>query len=233
LPEKTIASSDEGQNGARPRKFAGLDILREGPIAAEVRVAQAAELENLGRITSNEAMAFLMGGMVLIGGGFGAAGLPLLLADLAFFGFLAAAAAGAPALEGHRQSIIAESVAKVDFPSLAQTALRRRLKAEAGALDETNERRVEVVVLGYGFIGQHGENACGFLHAQLRLDLPGYDTQVDEVFIDPYRRSDDAPPAYCAPEKRMFANDGELAQRTLSESAEILAAIVARRLEER
>lgn len=160
-------------------------------------------------------------------------GLPLLFAYLALGGYLSAGIPAGKALERHRQSLIAESVAKVDFPRLTQMALRRRLKAAEAVPDETTERRVEVVILGYGFSGHQGENACSFLHALIRLDLPGHDTQEDQIFIEPFRRSDDAPPAYCTLEKKLFANDGELARKTLTESAEILAAIVARRLEEK
>ena len=231
--EKSLASSDESRDGTKPREFAGLDTLRQGPIYSEVRVAQPAELKKLGLITSDEAMAFVVGGSLLIAGGFGAAALPLLLAHLAVHGYLLAWVPAGKALEGHRRAMIAESLAEVDFPSLTQTALRHRLKAEAAVSEETTERRVRVVVLGYGFMGDQGEKACSFLHAQIRLDLPGHDTQEDEVFIEPYRRSDDAPPAYCTRAKRLFANNSELARRTLTESAEILAAIIARRLEER
>ena len=231
--EKSLAPT-EPRSVTAPRKFAGLNALHLGPISVEVRMAEAAELRNLGLVTSDEAMTLLLGGAVLIGGSFGAAALPLLLAYAAYFAFLAAATPALSGLEGHRQSVLAESVAKVDFPRLTQTALQRRLRATETPPDEAPERRVEVAILGYGFVrGPQKDSACSFLHALIRLDLPGHDTQEDRVFIEPSRRSDDAPPPYCTEAKKFLVDNGELARQTWIESTEILAAIVSRRLENR
>jgi hypothetical protein len=231
--EKSLAPT-EWRSITAPRKFAGLDTLHRGSISVEVRMAQAAELRNLELVTSDEAAALLLGGAVLIGASFGAAALPLLLAHAAYFAFLATATPGLSGLEAYRQSVLAESVGKAEFPQLTQTALQRRLRATNVSADETPERRVEVVILGYGFVrGPQADSACSFLHALIRLDLPGHDTQEDGIFIEPFRRSDDAPPSYCTAAKKFIANGGELARQTWIESSEILAAIVARRLEDR
>jgi hypothetical protein len=230
----TSLAPTEWRSVTAPRTFAGLDTLHRGPISVEVRMAQAAELRNLEFVTSDEAAALLLGGAVLIGASFGAAALPLLLAYAAYLAFLAAATPGLTGLEGHRQSVLAESVANVDLPRLTQTALQRRLQATEASPNETPERRVEVVILGYGFVrGPQADSACSFLYALIRLDLPGHDTQEDWIFIEPSRRSDDAPPSYCTAAKKFIANGGELARQTWTESSEILAAIVARRLEDR
>jgi hypothetical protein len=230
---KSLAPT-EWRSVTAPRKFGGLDTFHRGPISVEVRMAEAAELRNLELVTSDEAAALLLGGAVLIGASFGAAALPLLFAYAAYFAFLATATPGLSGLEGYRRSVLAESVAKADFPRLTQTALQRRLRATEASPDETPERRVEVVILGYGFVrGPQADSACSFLYALIRLDLPGHDTQEDWIFIEPSRRSDDAPPSYCTAAKKFIANGGELARQTWTESSEILAAIVARRLEDR
>jgi hypothetical protein len=222
-----------------PRKFDALEELHRGPIAVQVRMAQAAELQDFGRISDAEAMTLLFGSLILVGGGFGAAALPLLGAYAAwgtiFFG---GAAPGMSAVEQSRQSSIVEAIAKVDFPRIAQTALERRLGAIAAGSEAAEtipdmERHVEVVVLNYGFAWDSAarDTACSFLHAEIRLTIPNHEMQKDWVYVEPSRRSDDAPPAYCSYAKKLFADDSALARQTLSESAEILAAIVARRLE--
>lgn len=218
-----------------PRKFDGLDTLYSGPITVRVRMAQPADLQNFGRVTGTKAMTLMLGSIIVVGGAFGAAALPLLGAYAAwgtiFFGGVAP---GMSAFERHRQASIAEAIAKVDFPNIAQVALQRRLGGFEGEADADYERGVEVVVLSYGFTWAPGasDRACSFLQAQIRLTLPDYPTQEDWVYIEPSRRSDDAPPAYCTYIDKLFDNDSELARKALSENAEILAAIVAKRLKD-
>jgi hypothetical protein len=223
-----------------PRKFDGLEELYSGPIQVRVRMAHAADLQDFGRITQTEAMTLFMGSAILVGGAFGAAALPLLGAYAAFGTiFFGGVAPGMSAFEQHRQANIAEAIAKVDFPQITQAALERRLSetyavtAEQTARVLEPERTVEVVVLSYGFAwnSRATETACSFLQAQIRLMIPGRETQKDWVYIEPSRRSDDAPPPYCSFAKKLFADDSALACQTLTESAEILAAIVAKRLE--
>jgi hypothetical protein len=152
-PSPTIPE-DEIIFSTVPRKFDGLEELYSGPIAVRVRMAQSADLQNFGRITQTEAMTLAMGSIILVGGTFGAAALPLLGAYAAwgtiFFGGVAP---GMSAFEQHRQANIAEAVAKVDFPQIAQTALQLRLNrrvAEGKAqLGPTNaiDRQVEIVLV--------------------------------------------------------------------------------------
>ena len=232
IPEEEIVFSPT------PRKFDGLEALHRGPIAVQVRMAGAADLQNFGRLSTAEIMTLMFGSIILVSGGFGAAALPLLGAYAAWGAFFfGGVAPGASAFEKYRQSNIAEAIAKVDFPRIAQAALQRRLgqtvaeaEAETGTIPGA-ERQVEVVVLSYGFAWETSDSACSFLQAQIRLTIPDHATQEDWVYIEPSRRSDDAPPAYCTYTNKLFANDSELARQTLSESAEILAAIVAHRLE--
>lgn len=241
--ERPVTLDQWSPDASAPRKFAGLDELHSGPISVEVRMARAAELENLELVTQDEALTILLGGIILVGAGLGAAGVTMAVPVWAVPALkgamgLAATTPGGTALvglEGYRQSVLEDSVAKVDFSRLTQTALRRRLRAtEASPDDEAPERSVEVMILGYGLVrGPQADSACSFLQALIRLHLPGHDTQEDWVFIEPSRRSDDAPPPYCTTVKRFIANGGELVRQTWTESAEILAAIVARRLEDR
>lgn len=70
--------------------------------------------------------------------------------------------------EEHRQASIAQAIAKVDFPQIAQTALERWLngrvaegEAQLGPAGGSN-REVKVVVLTYGFAWNNrvAETAC-------------------------------------------------------------------------
>jgi hypothetical protein len=236
LPEgETIFSSV-------PHKFKGLEELHRGPISVQVRMAKAADLQNFGRLSQAEIMTLALGSIILVGGGFGAAALPLLGAYAAWGAvFFGGAVPGMFGIEKYRQSNIVEAIAKVDFPQIAQKALQRRLgqpvaegETETGPISGA-ERQVEVLVLSYGFAWapDASDSACSFLHAQIRLTIPHHETQQDWVYIEPSRRSNDAPPAYCTYTNKLFAGDSELARQTLSESAEILAAIIANRLEDR
>ena len=233
------AVEDEFLFSPEPRKLDGLEELHHGPIAVQVRMAQPADLADFGRITFGEGMTLMLVSTTLVGAAFGAAALPLLAGYAAwatiFFGGIVP---GGFAFEKHRQSAIVEAISKVDFPQIAQTALQRRLdESILSAEPETKiipvvERQVEVVVLSYGFVWSGvPDTACAFLRAQFRVTIPNFPTQRDWVSIDPWQRSADAPPAYCSYAEKLFAQDSALARQALSESAEILAAIVARRLE--
>jgi hypothetical protein len=241
-PEETISplAEDETFFSPVPRKFVGLEVLRNGPIAVRVRMARPADLVNFGRLTETEAMTVAFASIIVVGGAFGAAALPLLGAYAAwgtiFFG---GAVPGGLAFEQHRQASIAEAIAKVDLPKIVETALRRRLVSlldesiVAPSSDLDIEREVEVVILSYGFLWNSAvpDTACSFLQAEIRLTIPNHETQKDWVYMEPSRRSDDSPPAYCSYSKRLFADDSALARQALSDNAEILASIVARRLE--
>jgi hypothetical protein len=218
-----------------PRKFAGLETFNRGPVSVQVRMARAADLQNLNLVSENVVIPLMLGTIILVAVPFGAAALPL-LGGYAAWGviFFGGVVPGLYGLEQHRRSVIAEAIAQVDLPRLTQIALERRLDVPEAAAHEIFDRRVEVVILSYGFAQAPDatDGACSFLHAQISLTIPEYETQKDWVFIEPYRRSDDAPPAYCTFAHKLFANDGALAQKILTESAEILAAIVANRLKE-
>ena len=241
-PEEVIAALAEDEAGFSPvpRRFAGLEELRNGPTAVRVRMARAADLENFGRLTETEAMTVAFASIIVVGAAFGAAALPLLGAYAAWGSiFFGGAAPGMLAFEQHRQASIAEAIAKVDLPQIVQNALQRRLVDLLGqsiialSSDLDIEREVEVVILSYGFLWNANvpDTACSFLQAEIRLTIPNHETQKDWVYMEPSRRSDDAPPAYCSYSKRLFADDSALARQALSENAEILASIVARRLE--
>ncbi|HTN73443.1 MAG TPA: hypothetical protein VMO00_20340 [Methylomirabilota bacterium] len=242
MPAEPIPKIPEGETifSPEPRKFDGLEELHRGPIAVQVRMAQPADLQDFGRLSMAEGMTIAFGSIILVGAAFGAAALPLLGAYAAWGAiFFGGVAPGMSAFEQHRQSSIAEAIGKVDFPQIAQTALQRRLgetiseaEAETATIPGVG-RQVEVVVLSYGFAwGPVDNTACSFLQAEIRLTIPNHEPQNDWVYIEPSRRSNDAPPAYCSYAKKLFADDSALACQTLSESAEILAAIVANRLED-
>ena len=218
-----------------PHKFVGLETFNRGPVSVQVRMAQPADLQNLNLADTGAIIPLMIGTIILVAVPFGAAALPLLGAYAAwgviFFGGVVPGLYG---LEQHRRAVIAEAIAQVDLPRLTQTALERRLEVPAADIDEISDQRVEVVILSYGFAQAPWaeDSACSFLHAQIRLTIPEYATQEDWVFIEPYWRSNDAPPPYCTFANKLFANDGALARQILSESAEILAAIVTNRLKE-
>lgn len=193
-------------------------------------MAQEGELEDLVYLSDETAVLALAGAAILIGGSAGVAAAPLLLAYAAYFLVGIPATAGVVwGFQSGRRSTMEATLREVDFAGTTRVAVEQRLSPACTPRGDGSAGRVEVVILAYGFT-QETEEVCSFVNALIRLDLPDQPPQEEDVIISPADRSPDAPPSYCTSVERLLARDGELARQTLSESAEILGAIVASRL---
>jgi len=210
----------------------GLTTPRDGSLFLHVRVAQPADAKGLSYITEGEAITNVAAWPILIGATAGAAAAPLLLAYAAYFvvGFPATVATS-EGIEAGRRSVMERALLEVDFPRLTRESITRRVGARLTATVEAAERRAEVIVLGYGFTKRGTSDACSFATAVLRVEADGRPAIEERIAIGGLDQSADAPPPFCTGIKRLLEDDGRLARRTLAESAEVIGAIVARRLE--
>ena len=205
---------------------------RSGSLFVEVRVAQPADAKSLSYITDAEALTNVAVWPILIGATAGAAAAPLLLAYAAYFvvGFPATVATS-EGIEAGRRSVMERALLEVDFPRLTRDSITRRAGARLTATGEAAEQRAEVIVLGYGFTKRGTSDACSFATAVLRVEADDHPAIEERIAIGGLDQSPDAPPPFCSGIKRLLQDDARLARRTLAESAEVIGAIVARRLE--
>lgn len=210
----------------------GLAALREGPVTIEVRMAQPADAKSLGYLTETEAMTAVMAWPLLIGATAGLAAAPILLAYAAYFvvGIPGTYVTG-EGIESSRRSVMERALKDTDFPRLMRESLERRVKFTLANASEPTDRRLEIVVLGYGFTKRGESDACSFATAAIRGRVADRVVLEDSVVIGGAGAAPDTPPAYCTGIKRLLEDDARLARRTLAETAEIVGAIVARRLE--
>lgn len=209
-----------------------LTTLRSGSLFLDVRVAQPADAKSLSYITEGEAITSAAAWPILIGATAGLAAAPLLLAYAAYFvvGLPATYATG-EGIEAGRRSVMERALREVDFPRLTRDSITRRVGARLTATREAAEQRAEVIVLGYGFTKRGTSDACSFATAVLRVEADGRPAIEERIAIGGLDPSADAPPPFCTGIKRLVEDDARLARRTLAESAEVIGAIVARRLE--
>lgn len=205
---------------------------RAGSVSLDVRVAQPADAKSLSYITEGEALTNVAAWPILIGATAGAAAAPLLLAYAAYFvvGFPATVATS-EGIEAGRRSVMERALLEVDFPRFTRDSITRRVGARLTATDEAAEQRAEVIVLGYGFTKRGTSDACSFATAVLRVQADDRPAIEERIAIGGLEQSPDAPPPFCSGIKRLLRDDARLARRTLAESAEVIGAIVARRLE--
>lgn len=209
------------------RGFAGPPLERDLPLAIEVRMAGAAELRDTAWTSEAEAMGLLVGLTIGFGATGGALAAPL-LAVYAAFG--ATWVPTALSVEGWKQASVREALAEVDLPGRTLAALRRSWPLAPSPDARVPAPRLDVLIPAYGFVAGEAGEACFFLGARYVLERPGEPPHEDWVALEPARRSADAPPAYCAQVRRFSAHGGTLVRRTAEEAAEILAAILVRRL---
>jgi hypothetical protein len=155
----------------------------------------------------------------VVAGGFGVVYLPL--------------AAVINATDRAQVARIERALATVDFAPRTEDAMRRFLGERAAPEASTGAAaEVELVVIGYGFAPLPHGRACFFLDARLRVTRGVGAPSEDAIVLGPFRRSDDAPPPHCGSRGDLDADGGRRTRLAAEESAEILAAIAASRLEE-
>jgi len=193
------------------------------PVA--VRMASEADLSGLAPEFGTKEMLRISGAIVLESGMLVALGCPVCLSNaIAAAGLLVVLTPVVAVSDAHERAeahrVEAELEAR-DVTARTRDALARLRPAPAAGPG------AELVVVGYGFAKTEREGACFFLAAQLRAN--GVE---QELLLGPRRRSDDAPAPHCASRSALAAHEGALTARVVDETAEILAGLVATRLEE-
>lgn len=191
-----------------------------GPTNADIKVASY--------MTDGEVVGLILFSLIGSGATFGALALPLLAADATGLGVLFSSGTG---IESYRASVLKEALTTRNFVELTEKALKRRLGV---LVQQPNappaETELEVKILNYGLFPDDSGDACFIADIVILLKQPGCDVHKDWIIIEPRRRSDDAPPAFCTHAKRFYEDSGALARKTVTETAEIIASILARRI---
>jgi hypothetical protein len=191
------------------------------------------QIKNPGNLKVNEFMAQneivggLLGSTILIGGSFGALALPLVAAYGAWglIGFPSAFG-----IEGYRENQLKNALIETDLPKLTQNALQRHVANKIISNVSDNKGRLAITIVNYGFSSSSNNRACVFLDAAMKLEIPNMPVYEDKITIGDGVGQDDSPPAFCTHAKRFVSDNAKLARQSLSDLAEILAAIVVYRL---
>lgn len=213
-------------------QFEGLSRLCEGPVQIVVSMAAPRATAEGQLLSQGEIMGGLLGPLLGISAVLGYVAAPLWLAYVLAPGVgLPAGLAGIESLEGARQASLSKAIASVDFPESVAAAIRRRLPDGCYAVTTASDHRIVVLIEAYGIARSSSDEACAVAAGRLELHLPGHEPQLQSLKISGSDGSRDAPPPYCTATRRFFEREGELARHATGETAEILGAIVARRLE--
>jgi hypothetical protein len=210
-----------------PRAFAGPPLERDAPLAIAVRMAGEAELRDTTWTSEAEAMGLVAGLTIGVGATGGALAAPL-LAVYAVFG--ATYLPAALSVEGWKQATVREALAEVELPARTLAALRRGWPRAPRPEERAPAPRLDLLIPAYGFVAGEPGEACFFVGGRYTLERPGEPAHEDWLVLEPGRRSADAPPAYCAQLRRFSEHGGALVRRSAEEAAEILAAMLVRRL---
>ena len=132
--------------------------------------------------------------------------------------------------DAHMKAIKA-AMSDVDLPARLQSTAQSRLARRLGG-DLRPDCRVEIMILHYGLIddGHTGQLSFTF-DAEVRIVVTGTVVFSDKFLMGPFRRSDDVPPPHRATFGEFGRDGGDLTRRTLEDSTEVIAAVIAARLE--
>ena len=134
-----------------------------------------------------------------------------------------------------------KSLKEVKFPEILQRSIVRRSREQ---FEDGGERTpgLEVVIHRYGFTsGPDGvvyvrpnfrnvQRFCSVIQADIILKSANQVLYKDRIFWEPFKRSMDLPPPQCASPAVFAAHEGKLARQTFEEAAQVLAAVILRRL---
>lgn len=153
--------------------------------------------------------------------------------------FLEGIAAGA--VKSKIEEELLKSLKEVKFPEILQRSIARRSQEQ---LEDGGERTpgLEVVIHRYGFTsGPDGvvyvrpkfrsvQRFCSVIQADIILKSANQVLYKDRIFWEPFKRSMDVPPPQCELPADFAAQEGKLARQTFEEAAQVLAAVILRRL---
>ncbi|MDH3288911.1 MAG: hypothetical protein OEP48_14480 [Betaproteobacteria bacterium] len=205
---------------------------RAGSLALKVRSAQPADASSLSYLTEGEAITNVMAWPILIGATAGLAAVPVALAHATYLGVgIEATVVTHEGIEAGRRSTMERALVETDVARLTRESIARRIGARLTEPGEPAEQQADVIVLGYGFTQHGASDACSFATVVLRKHTEHGPATEERIAIDGSAQTADAPPPFCTRIKRLLEDDARLARRALAESAEIIGAIAARRLE--
>lgn len=130
---------------------------------------------------------------------------------------------------------IVQALNKTDFANRLQESIEGRLNEHVGKRGKGNPR-LEIVIQRYGFISgpninpNKTENLCTVINAYVKLQVSDQVVFKERIFWEPYKRSMDVPPPRCDAPSVLGAEQGKLVRRTFEDAAEILAAVIVKRL---
>jgi hypothetical protein len=196
--------------------------------ALEVRGLREADLASIERM--REATRQLTGSSVALSG---VATAEALLIPGFFSGSLVAGglilaplAIGLNAAEKRQHEAIIAALKETDLADATHARLAQRLPPPAPGMT------LSVIVLAYGLVPKYGDVGwplCLSLDADIVLHDGERELFRDTVYLEPWRRSADAPPPVCASMVAFAAKDGAALRHAVLDYAQVLAAIVRHR----
>ncbi|MFC1739482.1 hypothetical protein ACFL1G_10620 [Planctomycetota bacterium] len=156
-------------------------------------------------------------------------GTQMFAGSLVFGGyFLLGGAALMAAVETNEIKIIQSALEQEDFSSMVESSLKGWLPDtpwEAGA------DVLEVTLLVYGVVTHpNSPGVCFIVTSEVVLFHEGGELYRDIIYIEPFIRSDDAPPPECFSQARLASDDAKLLRRAIKRTSETLAGIITHRL---
>ena len=153
---------------------------------------------------------------------------PAAIAGAMLGGVLFSAAAIQGHLEEQRRDAIKQASDQMDFPRKLQEVLESRLVSEQGTDD--NRRKLEVMLLAYGFVATKGTKLCFNFDAKTRMTEGGRELVRDRIIMTSHERTPDVPPPRCHTLYDLGTEHGKLVGEILAETTEIVTAIVIKHL---
>ena len=203
------------------------NALRIKP-TVEVRMATDSELSSVpGLLQAKEEAAYSALGLGSLGLGLIA---PPLYASALVVGGVLVVAMSVPMgiISGSQGNTIMEVLKTEDFSALTKKAVIELL--DYNETTKPNGYKLTILILTYGFIQKDSGHICFSIDAEIKLQVYGQEKYKDFIYIEPYLRSEDAPPPQCASVGEFTENKGKLAKETIKNFSVILASIVAHRL---
>jgi hypothetical protein len=208
IPYITLTEVDEG--------------LKIRPII-EVRMVNDSELSSVpGLWQGKEVAGFSALGLGSIGLGFVAS--PFYASALIVGGILLVALPSSMgAISGIQRNTIKEVLATEDFSALTQQAIIESI--EYNDSNRSEGYTLSIIILAYGFVQRFSDEICFSVDSEVKLKFDEKEIFKDYIYIEPFLRSEDAPPPQCALVGEFAENNGKLAKQTIKNFSEYLASV--------
>lgn len=194
----------------------------------EVRMATDSELSSIpGNWQGKEVAGFSAFGIGSLGLGLVAP--PLYASALVVGGaLLVVMPSSLGAISGIQRNTLKKVLKATDFSSLTQKAVVESF--DYSEKRKSNGYKLTILILAYGFTEKFSDEICFSVDAEIKLHLYENELYRDFIYIEPYIRSEDAPPPQCALVGEFAENNGKIAEQTIEDFSTILASIVRHRL---